>query len=508
MNVWESGRKSVMWSLLYICALCWLVVSSPASAQSAVYHGYYKITALSPVNTRADQVACVAYQASTGGPATSCSTSFVSGWNAYMSPNPAPSGDKVASVTCVNTATGESGAPTCAVASNRVLHYFYGGYACPAGTVENPSTHRCEEPAPACEVGAPPVYYIETSPPMLSYSPDALVCHGTCKYAYRSSVALDDGSVQNHYVPTNSECSGEETPRDLEEAAEVAVGGEDCNDYENVIMCFPPDEVPPSQPVECYDSGFASIRCPGDVADTDERCGFVAGDYYCLDADDAKSCGLVNGKFVCFPKGPGGSRAVTPVPQNSPDNPRFGGNADGREDNDVFSDSAEADELALSNDDVKRELQRLGIADGYRDAAKSRGGTAGSGGGEGAFDDSGIIEAVNEVNDTLNSGEGLEEIDGQGLDDAYAELADAIGGVGGEGLTVDADFGLLTGAVTSMLPAATGCQDIEFMAIPETEIVISVDTCMMEVPQQVLEWLLSGLAVFSLISIALMRRES
>lgn len=394
------------------------------------------------------------------------------------------------------------------------------------GYIWNPPTPYCPPPPDPdmCSLDSPPVFYIETSPSLLNYTPDAMVCGGTCLYAYNNSFFNDaDGSVQNNYVPTQSECSGEETPRELDTATRDSIDVEDheCDTYENVIMCYPA-QVPPysdqrGDPSKCYvDGGATEIECPPDTTNSetgdDKRCGFVAGDYFCLDTDSDKTCGMANGKLVCFPKSDAGDPAPVPVAPDSPDHPLRGGNADGNETNDVFGDAADAAANGLSDADVQKELQRQGIADAYRNASGSRGGTAGGGSGDG-FDDTRIVNAINDVNERLEGGLSLAPVDGlevrdlEDLTDAFEDLNTSIGTVGtASELTMDGSgVEAVGGIVAGIVPVPTSCQTIDFLSVAGTELDMSVDTCMLATPRAVLEWVFYALTVWSLFSMVTYR---
>ena len=374
---------------------------------------------------------------------------------------------------------------------------------CPSPLIENPVTHLCEPP-PECPSDAPTAYRIELSPPRVGYSPESLVCHADCQYGYNSG-SFDDStdSVQNNYVPLGAACTGEEDVVTLVEGGSTTEGDEGCAVLSSYAIC-----TPPVGPAQCFTNAGGSlgdpISCPSSQDDS-ERCGFIAGDYQCLDMSSA-SCGSVMGKFVCFPKGATG---VSPLPLagDDPDNPLNGGNADGNSGNDVFPDAAAVGAGGLSQEDIKKEMQKRGVANAYDDAMGF-----GSGAGEGDFDASGIIDAINGVGGTLEeiqsdmdtdfgelTGDGIPDYQQQ-LDDANQVNYDAIGAAGTGVYEFDADVSGISNILKAVVPQPTACVVIPmplFVGGVADSLELSLDTCLLNTPRIILGWLFYVLTVYS-----------
>lgn len=352
-----------------------------------------------------------------------------------------------------------------------------------------------------CESGSN-AYFVETSPPFLNYQPPSLVCDADCRYAYSGSAYNEDGSITNLYHNTAGPCLGEEDQRELTPADDTEEPPEEeCNTFDNVIMCYPPDSPP-----NCYLTTGAPITCPGSYADEDaDRCGFIAGEYVCVDTDN-RSCGTFNGEFVCFARTSNGQFSSTPIPRGSPDHPLNGGNANGNPNDDVFRDETDVANNALSPQDVQRELQRSGIANA-------------NGGVE--FDDSGIIAAVNEVRDTLKLGVGSGEpnVEVPTADDIAADIASAMAGLpcpgcefisnghGWENTTAAQQAADLGDSFLGIFPQSGSCSLLTFPILPSRDLVLEFDSCQLGAARTVLEFMLYAATLMAGLFIVLPKRE-
>jgi hypothetical protein len=371
-----------------------------------------------------------------------------------------------------------------------------------------------EPPEPTCTATSNG-YFIETAPPQLNYQPAAMVCSAGCAYAYSGSAfSADDDSILNTYTNLQTDCSGEEADIPLTPADDVDPPQPDpCSTYENVIKCFPTEDPP-----NCYmnDSGVpgASIPCPGDYSDPEsERCGFIAGAYTCVDSGE-RSCGTVNGTFVCFAKTPSGQFSSTPISTSDPDHPINGGNANGNSTDDVFTDPAEVASNALPAADVKREMQRQGIIRTYSQTVGSGSNyPSPGGGGEGEFDDSDIIAAIEGLGDRI---QGLfDSVFGDPADavvpDFDAELAaahgssiEAIEGAGTDpGMSFDVDASGMSGLLGGLIPAPGSCGMLVLELHPS--LAFDVDLCQLNTVRTVLGWLFYVATVYALFSLIVQR---
>ncbi|QVM88216.1 hypothetical protein I0D68_05310 [Pseudomonas lalucatii] len=79
------------------------------------------------------------------------------------------------------------------------------------------------------------------------------------------------------------------------------------------------------------ESGCGTFNGQQGCFETESGCGYFNGTWGCYPANqETRNCGYANGEQVCFdPKNP-----TQQIPQDSPDHPKNGGNADGNENND------------------------------------------------------------------------------------------------------------------------------------------------------------------------------
>lgn len=386
--------------------------------------------------------------------------------------------------------------------------------------------HPGDEPEPeSCPLDAPRSSMFRQEE---GFRPPVRLCKSGCMQINIAQFFTEDG-LQAVYKPTGETCEvGEDPPPDIEEAEEDEEEP-GCNKVGDMTIC---ERGPEPKDRQCYANGNSAfgdlVSCSGEAPD-DRRCGFIAGAYTCVETNK-RSCGSINGQLVCFARDPNGNTSPRPIPPNSPDHPRNGGNSDGNDKNDVYDGTADVGASGLSEADIKREMQRQGLARQYEDTIGGRGnypssggggngggGNGGNGGnGEGDdFDDSGIIDAIDGLGDRtegfferfFGSPEGGEAPDYESaLTAAYGEATDALGGVGtNPGFSFTANTGVFSSTIGALVPAPGSCGSIPFNLHPSLK--FNVDLCQLNTVRTVLAWIFYVATVFTLFALVVNRAK-
>lgn len=239
-------------------------------------------------------------------------------------------------------------------------NYYNAPPPCAPPSVINPETGICEAPVPEC---GPDTYYDEVS---------------------NECVNPDDICWQD-VVSGNMICEPiwpDENP-------------EGCVMTDNVLLCLddlPDDTDDPNEDCVIV-NGIRKCK-----TNPDQICGITNGAYECLDYSNNQGCGYFNGQMVCIDKN------NDYIPEDSPDHPKNGGNADGDPTNDPTDPRPESDGGDPNNQpgrpasdfegvasektlrEIRNELK--GIGDTLKDGL-SGGGGGGAGGGSGDGDGDG-----------------------------------------------------------------------------------------------------------------------
>lgn len=264
-----------------------------------------------------------------------------------------------------------------------VGHRFEYGASCPMGTELNVGTSECE-PIPTCPVVTGNIIktYADAA---LGFLPPANVCaEGCTTNLFFSSFDDSDNSVLAVYRQSANECSGD-PDSDWDEAEETDPPEEGCSQVGGLISCLTED---PAEPQDCFinEAGTKGdqVPCPNTDEEPEEKCGFVAGQYACLDTAE-QDCGMVSGQYSCFARTGTGQVSATPIPQNSPDHPANGGNGNGSSNDDLYEDETDVETNGLTETERKKAMQQRGLENAQDRIAGNAGtGPVGSGGeGEG-----------------------------------------------------------------------------------------------------------------------------
>lgn len=354
--------------------------------------------------------------------------------------------------------------------------------------------------------GAYPGYTIDTSPALLNYSAPGLICSNSCQYGHTGSAFdFSSGYAYNNYAPTGSPCNGEEANISINigthtDTPPPAQPEYNCYLQGSIWECYGPGSY--NFPDVCYfnNSGAygAEVQCPQDVSsEAGVLCGHVNGYYTCFDPDDG--CRFFKGQLLCFASG-----STTPIPSGSPDHPQNGGNADGNPNNDVFEDEDDVAENGYT-----RPQQQLNSIDHQRLA--------------GAIDSVLANEfaaltsnqaqqnmALNDIRDLLEGGMEFDVgeyamPDGAGAFEAAADAQDALIGeiVSGERTFDGSVADGLSDALGDFLPTGGTCATFVWDLLPAYGLIITLDTCDLELARYLAEWVLSGMTLMLCISLVL-----